>query len=853
MPPSSSRSEKSRGKLVFDPRPDWHTTPLTSLSSDGISSAVPTALVEKLRSHGRTLLDRDAATFASSRSNSSSSNRFMSTIMSSGTLSDKISALTLAIQESPVHNISAFENLLNLARKRSRSQAITALGALKDLLGQGSVLPADRKLRPFNTQSGLLTALQKASPSWTPTQSLPGELTEKHLIFWVYEDWLKSAYFEVLKILEVWCNDEVEYSRSRALVYVWELLKEKPEQESNLLRLLVNKLGDPSRKISSKASFLLLQLQSTHPLMKEVIITSIESELLFRPGQNIHAKYYALITLNQTILSTKEENIANRLVDIYFSVFVALLNAMKKKEDEENSRGRSRFHRKPDNKALNAKKQESRNSDLSEQVNNPDEEMRDKVISAVLTGLNRSFPFSRLDDESNFKNHMETLFKITHSSNFNTSIQALMLIQQFSWSKQVSADRFYRTLYESILDPRLLTSSKQAMYLNLLYRSLKADTSVKRVKAFVKRLLQVVSLHQPPFICGVIYLVRELQSVFPSLKALLDQPEENGDADEERFFDAPDESGDENVESNSATTGYAVDRSQFYDGRKRDPEYSNADKTCLWELTPFTTHFHPSVSLFAVRLLQNNTMPEKPDLSLHTLSHFLDRFVYRNAKSNAGGPKGTSIMQPLAGGFTNEMLVSAKNSTAAQMPVNSENFWKKKTDDVAADEVFFHRYFNQVAKGKGLPSKRKRAEENNDDIEDEENEDDIWTALVNSRPELEGSEEGDSDLEMDDLQSDDQESQSDEEVVPVSSEDESQGSVEVDLDAGGDDAILGSDIELESDIEAPPEEQMEPSLETESGSATAQKKKRRKLKHLPMFASADDYAHLLADDDDDNI
>jgi hypothetical protein len=32
-----------------------------------------------------------------------------------------------------------------------------------------------------------------------------------------------------------------------------------------------------------------------------------------------------------------------------------------------------------------------------------------------------------------------------------------------------------RTLYESLLDPRVATSSKQSLYLNLLYKSLKND------------------------------------------------------------------------------------------------------------------------------------------------------------------------------------------------------------------------------------------------------------------------------------------------------------------------------------------------------------------------------------------
>ena len=55
-----------------------------------------------------------------------------------------------------------------------------------------------------------------------------------------------------------------------------------------------------------------------------------------------------------------------------------------------------------------------------------------------------------------------------------------------------------------------MTSSKQAMYLNMLFKALKADTSQARVMAFIKRLLQMLGIHQPPFICGALYLLGEV-------------------------------------------------------------------------------------------------------------------------------------------------------------------------------------------------------------------------------------------------------------------------------------------------------------------------------------------------------
>ena len=178
--------------------------------------------------------------------------------------------------------------------------------------------------------------------------------------------------------------------------------------------------------------------------------------------------------------------------------------------------------------------------------------------------------------------HMDTLFRITHSSNFNTSIQALMLIEQLASSKHLAVDRFYRTLYESLLDPRLINSSKHALYLNLLFRALRADINIKRVKAFTKRLLQVVNLHQPPFICGVIFLLRELESTMPGLKTLYNEPEDDGEIEEEVFRDVLEEGEQQIIPERTMPRQYDA-----YDGRKRDPEYSNADKSCLWETVSF--------------------------------------------------------------------------------------------------------------------------------------------------------------------------------------------------------------------------------------------------------------------------
>lgn len=787
--------------------------------------------IDSLKQYGLTLLEGDANRYRTGIF-AADSHKFLSTIMTSGTLNDKVSALTLAVQQSPVHNIRAYDTLMTLASKKSRAQAIGAIDALVDLLGRGSMLPGDRRLRTFQNQPGLLGTMQKESvKAWSQGQPLPGKITQEHLISWVFEDWLKSTYFKVIQLLEAWCTDEIEYSRMRAVNFVYTLLKEKPEQEANLLTLLVNKLGDRDRKIASRASYLLLQIQNSHPGMKPIIVRTVEKEILLHPSQDARSKYYAVNTLNQTILSSKEPSLAESLVKIYFDLFVGLLKTgslgisfgQETEPAPEEEAPLEETAPKP-----TGKKRRQRGATGRPAPTVPETEAADKLVSSLLTGVNRAAPFVGANDTV-LETHLDTLFKIAHSTNFNTSIQALVLIERLSTARALATDRFYRTLYESLLDPRLVASSKQSLYLNLLLRSLKNDVDVRRVKAFVKRMLQIAGVHQPPFVCGLLYVIAQLRQSFPDLSTLIDEPEES------IFDDDEDEKAQRPV----------------YDGRKRNPEHSNAQQSCLWEMVPYQAHFHPSVNVFAQALLDKSKKVEKPDLESHSLIRFLDKFVYRNPKSTDGA-KGASIMQPLhAGKDLGDIWLGSRGAGTGTTQVNTAAFWNKKVEDVAAEDVFFHEYFQTMSKEPKKP-KAKTTDDSDSEGEDagEEagDEDEVWKALVSSKPEVGGD---DSDEEgFDDF---------DEEEMASLVDDSSDGGVDIE---GSDDEvdIEGSDADMADDMDGVPEDddddddEMVPFMddsESEKEDKSSKSKNRRKmLKGLPMFASVDDYAEMLANEEE---
>ena len=569
--------------------------------------------------------------------------------------------------------------------------------------------------------------------------------------------------------------------------------------------------------------------------MKAVVVSAIETDFIFRPGQSLHGKYYAVVTLDQTALSGKEEEVAIKLLDIYFGLFTGLLKPsstpLKDSPDKDLPHsGRGKKHKNP--QASGQPQQE---------------ELREKLVSAILTGVNRAYPYAGSSGIS-FTDHLETLFKITHSANFNTSIQALLLIQQLSSTHKASNDRFYRVLYESLLDPRLIVASKQQLYLNLLHRALKADLNVKRVKAFVKRLMQVLSLHEPSFICGTFFLIQDLEKSLPALVGLTDQPEDHDD-DEEVFRDV-----DEGANTLQPVASEKP-RGSVYDGHKRAPEHANADNSCAWEVLPFLAHFHPSVSVSADHVLRHAKLPGKADLTLHTLSHFLDRFVYRNPKLSSSGLRGSSIMQPMAASDTQNVLISGNLGAQRGFLVNSEAFRSKKSEDVAAEEVFFHQYFSSL--GKATPAKSKVQKKRDAEDEGSADEDEVWKAMMDSAPDLEGGDASEDDLDLSELDSELNDSDA---LAPSGSDDEG-----VDIDAAifdeSEDDLMDVDVAAASEAsdfegfgseaEKPSGKRKQHKVDTKDKKGKKEEKKR--LKSLPTFASATDYAKMLEDDDDEDV
>ncbi|XP_006812391.1 CCAAT/enhancer-binding protein zeta-like [Saccoglossus kowalevskii] len=690
-----------------------------------VSTDISSQLVEKYRVMAEKLFHNDVSLYTEKKSeDTSGSSAWIQTVISSGTLGDKIAALSSMVQNSPIHNAPKLDTMINMCKKKGRREALMAMESLKDLW-ISELLPDNRKLRKFSRhpfdQLSKITGGNKTAKN-------------KRLLLWYFEDFLKKKYEEYLEAVKLLSHDTVAAVKSSALSAIYELLVQKPEQEKYLLSQLVNKVGDPDYKIAARTSHLLGKLVAAHPQMKLVVAEEVET-VLYRPNIGVKAQYYAVCFLNQFVLSHDEPELAAKLISIYFAFF----NAFVKKKEIDG-----------------------------------------KMLSALLTGVNRAYPFAKVDDET-VNAQMDTIFRVIHIAPFQTGLQALMLLHQVMDARQAMSDRYYMALYKKLADSELKNSPKQEMFLNLLFKSLKADMVLQRVKAFVKRLLQVCSCQQPSFVCASLFLVSELFRLKDGLKAL------------SRVADRMPQQLCRLVlvtakVSNLYASITAIDCNLYASVTAIDCNlyasvtatvcslyasvmlhitatvcslyasvtatvcslyasvtatvcnlyasitatvcslYASVTATVCSLYASVTAtdcnlyasvtatlagHYHPSVSHFANTLLNDQYVRYTGNpLQDFTLIRFLDRFVYRNPKKTI--TERVSVMQPKSKSY--------QPSGVRSLLVNSEEFMQKAESEVPLDEVFFHRYFSKKEEKKKVVVKGDIEDEDSDasSVEDEE-------------------------------------------------------------------------------------------------------------------------------------
>lgn len=127
-----------------------------------------------------------------------------------------------------------------------------------------------------------------------------------------------------------------------------------------------------------------------------------------KQGGNAHARYYATITFNQIVLMPGDRDVALKLIDVYFELFKELLGEgkdevenevdpkgdAKPKEFKTDKRGRIRdVGKNKGNRKGKGKFTEILGAAGFMEV----EDAHSKLISAILTGINRALPFAKVE------------------------------------------------------------------------------------------------------------------------------------------------------------------------------------------------------------------------------------------------------------------------------------------------------------------------------------------------------------------------------------------------------------------------------------------------------------------------
>lgn len=177
--------------------------------------------------------------------------------------------------------------------------------------------------------------------------------------------------------------------------------------------------------------------------------------------------------------------------------------------------------------------------------------------------------------------------------------------------------RFYSVLFRKLYDFDIIHTTKHSMFLNLLFRALKRDDSLPRLRSFVKRVLQVCLSSPPQLTCGLLYLVSELLKGRPEVRILNQEIPtctvtiEDDDDEEEHFKDVDEcqaDSGKDQIgkEDGSKQASTWVHRNNMhakskartgYDPLARNPIYGRAEQSGgYWEMNLLAAHHHPSVN-----------------------------------------------------------------------------------------------------------------------------------------------------------------------------------------------------------------------------------------------------------------
>ena len=510
--------------------------------------------------------------------------RWTHDILQKGTFDDKISALLLYIRENPKMTLKYLEILIKLSENKNRRKNDAVIIGLKDLFLE-SILQGKKYISFNNKYKNIMN----------------DKIEEDELFNSYYEDKIHHLYLRFVNLLEESINSEsIINIKKKNMEYLSEMLIKQPESEEKILQDIVNKLGDTSTEISNYTIKLLNKIQEIHMNMSNIIFKYVT--IFYTMNDKNESKLNALNYLVQMEIPNINKKI---FLEESINFFFGLFNQISTENENNNNKENEKKLRMEKNK----KKQKKIKKIILENKNK--DAINDKLLSLIVKRINILFKYIK-----NQKNQMEKineiieskisiLFKLSHSKSLKLSIEILkLLFGIITTQDQNFVSRYYKSLYELISSKSLSSSKYVKEALKLILMSLMFDNNNNRISSFIKRLLEMCLISEPPFIiCNLIIISQVIRNKNKLWKMM--EREQSG-------------------------------VKLFYDSTKRDPQFAQGEYSFLNELYLLEKHYHPSVQRMAKFILDNynkDIISYNGDPLLDfSLTNFLEKFMLKNPK-----------------------------------------------------------------------------------------------------------------------------------------------------------------------------------------------------------------------------
>ncbi|XP_068624373.1 CCAAT/enhancer-binding protein zeta-like [Battus philenor] len=856
--------------------------------------------IEELRKEASSALHGDTMAYETKSTKSGSSDhQWARTLLNKGAIGDRVAAATILIQDNPIYNLTALRNLVNNVKAAKKKDGLVIIDALSELLISELLLP-DMKLRTFEQHS--LAHIDEIT-------SGNKQARRNILKLWYFEDQLKELYGSYVEALNKFAHDSVEANKEKAVSAMSYLLMHHPEREKMLLNNIINKLGDPSQAVASKVIYHLCQLLFNHPNMKGVVLAEIE-KMLFRTNISPRAQYYGICFLNQFFLGKDDSKIAENLIRIYFSFFKASI-----KKGEIDSRlmsailtGVKRAYPFADKERL---------ASTSEYVNAVHRLVHLAGLTVSVHALALLFHISDASEGTSDRYYTALYRKLTNAEIFNTSHSALLFSLIYKSLKQdKNIDRVTSFIKRLLQLCCYMTPAQSCGMLFLISQVLKDGAKKKAIKLVwsereykeevkeeeIKTEEENTNQEENNQINSAENEPQEEEKVEVKKVDLLRGDKRDlliDDDEEETYVDLKiDDEGNvkpkkrrstavtgwfhakvksETVEtsrSNEAEQSEVKDKEIVtkiqlkkaanmdrmiteYNPYSRNPAYAGANCSAYFELLPLSRHFHPSVKLFAEKLLSEQIIQYSGDpLKDFAGIRFLDRFVFKNPKKRAETQQDGDVKKVKG---SHPKFAIRKNYTAKglrSIPVNSSTYLNEDAKKIPVDEKFLYDFL------------QKRREATASDDEDSDNDSVTSEDFEKYLDSITGTKKQDSDDELDflaemeaskqkrgskkkDDESDDQMDDDDDNNGDIGDEeggdfddelDEDEG--ELDISADEDEPALDGD-EDELRLEESDEEDFVDVPGRKSGKGKSKMKLKGGDDLGSLFASAEEFSTLL--------